>query len=380
MRQAFNTRGREREIRQENHTERERDRERRVMSSSRKRKAPDAAHAAAQASSSTAVAGPRNEQPLVPATPDLLKELRLRFRSVTDEAAAKKLAGKASSTESGAAAGGRSKSGGGATAPEAAAAAGPTATAYLRAFQAAVASNVQAMCQLPEPCELREEDELFTDILQFCEDAQAVNARLAATRARVARLSADTCRDALRVSAAADDRACSVLEARTKHAQREKEVGGPLPLAPAANGDSGGGADGDVDTVASFSGIDPNVMEPKISALIGKLAELPGPLKSVLQEMPELTASLAVSVQNAESAMEKRESRTEALLGKAPPTPLPSKKRRAAGAGAGAGGAAGGAGDERPEEVRSAAREARVEQARKEWEAGGVGVAGSIFS
>eukprot|EP00903_Cladosiphon_okamuranus_P009356 g8922.t1 len=350
------------------------------MLSSRKRKAPDAAPSAPQASSSNAAAGARKEQPLVQASPDLLKELRLRFRSVTDEAAAKKLAGKASSTESGVAAGGRSKNGGGATPTEAAAAlqdAISTAYQYLRAFQAAVASNVQAMCELPDPGELQEEDELFTDILQFCEEAQAANARLAATRARVARLSVDTCRDALRVSEAADDRACSVLEARIKHARREKEVGGPLPLVAAANGDSGGGANDAVDTMASFSGIDPNVMEPKITGLIAKLAELPGPLKSVLQEIPELTASLAVSVQNAESVMEKRESRTEALLGKAPPTPLPRKKH---GAGAGGAVAAGGAGDEWPEDVRSAAREARVEQARKEWEAGGVGVAGSIFN
>lgn len=320
---------------------------------------------------------------MVPATEALLKEMRRRLRSIVDETMAKKLAGKADST------GSRSKSGGGAAAAVSPTE-DPTTAAFLRAFQAAAASKVQAMCALPDPRELREEEELFEDILQFGDDIQAASARLAATRARVARLSADTCKDALRLSEATDDRACSVLEARTKHARREKDAGGPLPLVSAASGDGGAGSgsgssdddDGAGDTVASFGGIDPGLMEPIISALIGKMSALPGPLKSVLQEMPELTASLAVSVQNAESVMEKRESRTEALLSKAPPTPLPSKKRRAAGAGAGAGrgGAADEAGDKRPEEVRSAARVARVEQARKEWEAGGVGVAGSVFN
>eukprot|EP00752_Nemacystus_decipiens_P010551 g9396.t1 len=354
------------------------------MSSSRKRKAADGDSAAAQPPSNTAAAGPRNEQPLVPATHAILNELRRRFRSVVEETAAKKLAGKASSSESGAAAESRSKDGGGAETATAAAppVEDPATAAYLRAFQAAVTRNVQAMCELPDPRELQEEDQLVADMSKFADDVQAARASLAATRARVIRLSADTCRDALRVGKAADDRACSVLEARAKHARREKEAGGTLPLAPAANGDSGAGDHGAPDdTEASvFSDMDPSVMEPKVSYLIGKLSELPGPLKSVLQEIPELTASLAVSVQNAEAVMEKSESRTEALLGKPPPTPLPTRKRRAGGVGAGRAAVAGEAGDERPEEVRSAAREARVEQARKEWEAGGVGVAGSFFN
>lgn len=311
---------------------------------------------------------------MVPATQALLKELRRRNRLAADEAVAKILGGKAGTAGPGAATGSRSTSGGVAAAAVPRLGEDPTTAAYLRALDADVASHVQAMCELPDPRELQEEDELFADILRFTGDTQSARARLAATRARIGRLSADTSRDALRLSEAADDRACSDLEARTKHARREKEIGGPLPLvlasSSAANGDDGAG-----DTVA-FSGIDPGVMEPKVTALIGKLAELPGPLKSVLQEIPELTASLAVSVQNAESLMEKRDSRTEALLGKAPPTPLTSKKRRA-----GAGGAAGEeAGDERPaEEMRSAARLARVEQAKKEWEAGGIGVVGSVF-
>lgn len=364
-----------------------------AMSSSRKRKAPDAAPATAQASTnSSAAAGPRKEQPLVRATPDLLKEMRRRVRTVVDETTAKKLAEKASSTVPGAAESrSKSSSGGGGAAAAAvvppAADEDPTATAYLRAFQAAVASHVRAMCEIPDPRELQEEDTIYEELLQSGVEAQAALARLAATRARIACLSVDTCRDALRVSEAADDRACSVLEARTKHARREKEIGGPLPLISAANGDSGaGGGDGDDDGIGdavAFSGIDPSDLEPRVTRLIAEMSELPGPLKTWLQELPEHTAALAASVQNAELVMEKRDSRTEALLGKAPPTPLPSKKSRAAGAGAGAGagGAAGEAGDEqRPEDVRSAAREARVEQARKEWEAGGVGMAASVFN
>ncbi|CBJ25478.1 expressed unknown protein [Ectocarpus siliculosus] len=302
--------------------------------------------------------------------------MRYRVSTVVDETTKKSLAGKKSGSSAGVAV----------VAPAQDAA----TTAYLRAFQAAVADKVRDLCEVQDARESREEDELVGEIFQFSHDLRAARSRLYATRARVARLSADTCRDALRVSEAADDRACAVLEASTAHARRESETGGPLPLRiddAASNG--GGGSDDDYLENGGgggrgggiFQGLETGVVEPKVSALIGKMAELPGPLKSVLQEIPELTASLAVSVQEAEAAIKAGQSRTEALLGKAPPTPLSSKK------GKGAAGAAGAAGanvveDERypPEDARAAAREARVQQARKEWEAIGVGVVGGIFN
>ncbi len=320
------------------------------------------------------------DRPLVPATEEQLRELRLRIGSVADEDLAKGLAGKAGSggPPPAVAASGGGKGGRDAAVEKL----DPTTTAYVRAFQDAVAGKVKAMCRLPTPRESQEEDELFGDVVRFCDEIQAAKVRLAATRTRVAGLSTATCSDAIRISEAADDRACCVLNASTEHARKEADTGGTLPVAPASNGVSGGG-DGDVGPdMTAFTGIDAGSVEPKVTALIGKLTQLPGPLKAVLQEMPELTASLAVSVQNAESVMEKRESRTEALLGKAPPTPLPGKKGKAAAARGGGVGASGEPEDERhpPEEVRSAAREARVEQARKEWEAGGLGVVGGVFT
>ncbi|CAM9831437.1 unnamed protein product [Ectocarpus sp. 6 AP-2014] len=302
--------------------------------------------------------------------------MRYRVSTVVDETTKKSLAGK--------------KSGSSADVAVVAPAQDAATTAYLRAFQAAVADKVRDLCEVQDARESREEDELVGEIFQFSHDLRAARSRLYATRARVARLSADTCRDALRVSEAADDRACAVLEASTAHARRESETGGPLPLRidDAASNGGGGSDDDDLENGGGggrgggiFQGLETGVVEPKVSALIGKMAELPGPLKSVLQEIPELTASLAVSVQEAEAAIKAGQSRTEALLGKAPPTPLSSKK------GKGAAGAAGAAGanvveDERypPEDARAAAREARVQQARKEWEAIGVGVVGGIFN
>lgn len=241
-----------------------------------------------------------------------------------------------------------------------------TTAAYLKAFQAAVASKVASMCDIQDAREKLEAEDLLNEISIFGEEMQTAREKLRATRARVARLSASVCNDSLRAAEAEDDRACEILEANAEQARREMEAGGPLPTA--------GEEDGDGEPGGGFSGIDANVLEPKVSLLIGKLSELPGPLKAVLQEIPELTASLAKTVQSVEAAMGAGQSRTEALLGKAPPTPIPAAKVDAAG-----GQEAGG--EERPpEEARASAREARVEQLRKEWEAAGVGTFGGIFS
>lgn len=247
-----------------------------------------------------------------------------------------------------------------------------TTAAYVKAYQAAVAFKVASMCHAQDAHERLEAEDLMNDIVQFGEDMQAERKRLRATRSLVARLFTSACNDSLRAAEADDDRACKVLEADAEHARREREAGGPLPLPIEGEGRGAGGGGVEHDG-NGFSGIDADVLEPKVSMLIGKLSELPGPLKTVLQEMPELTASLAKTVQSVEAAMESGESRTEALLSKAPPTPLPA---------AGGGGGKPGAGDQRrpPEEVHANARETRVEQARKEWEATGEGTFGSIFS
>lgn len=246
--------------------------------------------------------------------------------------------------------------------------------AYLKAFQAAVASRVASMCDVQDASEKLEAEDLLNEIERFGEDMQAARERLRATRERVARLSASVCNDSLRAAEAEDDRACEILEANAEHARREREAGGLLPTAGGeggAGGDDGGEAGGE----GIFCGIDAETIEPKVSRLVEKLSELPGPLKAVLREIPELTSSLATTVQSVEAALGAGQSRTEALLAKAPPTPIPKAR-------AGGDGKEVRPGDEErpPEEARANAREARVEQARKEWEAAGVGTFGGIFS
>lgn len=298
---------------------------------------------------------------MVPATEEGLKQMRRRIAIVVTETMKDRLAG---SEEKG-------KGKGAAGSSVARGKQDATTAAYLKAFQAAVASKVESMCDVQDAREKLEAEDLMNDIERFGEDMRAARERLRATRARVTRLSASVCNDSLRAAEAEDDRACEILEANAEHARREREAGMPLPTA-GSEGSAGGDGGGEGDS--GFSGIDGDVLEPKVSLLIGKLSELPGPLKAVLQEIPELTASLAKTVQSVEAAMGAGQSRTEALLGKSPPTPIPAVR-------ADGGGKLRAGGEGRPpEEARANAREARVEQARKEWEAAGVGTFGGIFS
>lgn len=323
-----------------------------ATSSSRKRKA----------ASITAPACAESKQPLVPATQVGLEEMRRRVATVVEETMRNRLAG-AEQMEKGREAAGSGAAGGQQDA---------TTTAYLRAFQAAVAAKVRMMCDVQDAREQSEADELMKEIVQFYEDIRAARERLHATRARVSRLAVATCNDSLRVAKAADDRTAAALEAMVEQARKDKEDGFPLP--PVDGVDGAGGDDLDPAGDAAFvSGIDAAVLEPKVSLLIGNLSELPGPLKSVLQEIPEWTTSLAKTIQSVETAMGVGESRTEALLDKSPPTLKKGKGRGSAGGGAAA--------DRRqaPEEARATAREARVGQARKEWQATGTGVLGGVF-
>lgn len=336
--------------------------------SSRKRKAAEIARG--DGPEQPLQQGQEQQRPLVPATKEGLEEMRRRVSTVVEETMRNRLAG----TE---VVGNGEKA-------TAAAAAGSNGqqqhrhhqdaamAAYLRAFQAAVMSKVASMCDVQDAREQREADQLMEEMVQFSDDMQAARERLRGTRARVARLADSASRDSLLIAKAADDRAAATLEAKAVQATRERETGGPFPPPDGAGYDDLDGAGG----TDGFAGIDGDVLEPKVSLLIGKLSELPGPLKSVLQEIPELTAALAKLVQNVEAAMSVGESRTEALLGKSPPMPL----TKGSGSGGVLRGGAGGDFRYRPEEVRETAREARVEQARKDWEASGVGVLGGIFS
>ncbi|CAM9977277.1 unnamed protein product [Ascophyllum nodosum] len=328
------------------------------VSSSRKRKA------GAMSSASFPRVGPVHK--LVPATNDGLTEMRLRVATVVKETIEKRLAGTATDER------GRGQ-GPGSNGP----AAGnmqqqqmedPSVTSYLQALQSAIMTKVKSMCDVQDDREQREAEELMREIIEFDDEMLAARERLDATRARVARLAAETCRDSLRLAEAADNRAVAALEAKIEQARKERDERGTLLL---PHGPLGAVEDVDAAATGVYAGIIGDVLEPKVSLLIGKLSELPGPLKSVLQEIPELTASLAKMVQKVEETMTVRDSRTEKLLGKAPPTPLPKGNAAAAGA----------TGSRHPpEEIRETARKARLEQARKEWETAGDGLLGGMFS
>ncbi|CAM9977210.1 unnamed protein product [Ascophyllum nodosum] len=151
----------------------------------------------------------------------------------------------------------------------------PTVAAYLQALQSAIMTKVESMCDVQDDHE-QPEAQLIREIIEFEEEISAARERLVATRARIARLAAEICRDSLRFSEAADDRAIINLEANIEQPRKEKDEGGTLLLL------SDGPSDAVEDVAATtgvFAGIDGDVLEPKISLLIGKLSELPGPLK-----------------------------------------------------------------------------------------------------
>lgn len=317
-------------------------------SSSRKRKAPD----------SNANTNDKN-RPLVPATKEGLAEVRRRMATVIEETMrdGRATGGFADHTSEGKEKGDSAGSVGDRSAREVAKE-NVNTNAYVRQFAAAIMAKARSMCDVKDAEQQREADALMAEIIELNEDMQKTSARLNATRARVARLNLTTCADSLRVSKAAEDRAAAAaLEAG---ATLGRAVAGGVAV-----------ADNALDT-SGFSGLEAGVLEPKVSMLIGAIAELPGPLKAILQELPELTTSLSTTVQSVEAAVGVGESRTEALLDKAPPVPLGSKRGR--------GGRRIGGNHHPPREAaRATAREMRVEQARMERAAGGNGRLGEIF-
>lgn len=298
-----------------------------------------------------------DKRPQVTATREGLEEVRRRIATVAEETLCKLRANGDPSVKvrqggsNGTSGGANGKGQAGREPPDAATA------VYLRRFLAGVMAKTESMCKMTDFEQQNEAEELVEEILGLYEDMEQTTSRLAATRARVARLGLKTCTETLRVSKTIDDRTAAALEP-----SNDRPASNGLPPPP------GGDA-----LDAGISGLEAGVLEPKVSMLIGAIAELPGPLKAVLQELPELTSSLATTVESVEAALGLRESQTEALLNKAPPTPLARKR-----------GGLGGVGGERhqppPEVVRGNARQARVEQARLERAASGAGRLGQICS
>lgn len=358
-------------------------------SSSRKRQAPTdyacnnaaAAPAPAAPANGAATAPPtsiNSKQPLVAATLESLEEMRMRVATVAEETKLKRLEQKyGDGVGQGGAQHHHQQHQDDDEDDE-------TTAAFLKAFQLGVLSKVESVCDLPDATEQQKQEEsLLSEIFEYVTELEAKKARLRAARERVARLSAATSSKSLRISEATEDRITAALEAKVDQSKKEREAGGPL-LPPAGSNDDGvvhHSAAAAVDVDSNFEGIDASVLEPKVSYLIGKLSELPGPLKAVLQENPELTASLVKTVQSVKAAMGAAESQTEALLRKAPPAPLAKKAKVGVGQGAeaGPGGTnaevAGDGGD-----ANAKAKAARLEHARRGWEAAGIGLHGGHFS
>lgn len=324
----------------------------------RKRKAPDDNNG----TSSTTLEEKAGIPPLLVAgTKEMLMEMRRRMGMVV-EGTVHRMVAKTKELEGVADHSVKKKRGDGGDSSE------RIAKAYLKHFQAMVAAKAESMCDTTRGAELELElEELAARIAPILENRQRTIARLAATRARVSRLAVSTCSDALRISNATEPSALSAgaSSSESKSAgQRVGEAGGGemMPVGGGASGSaSGGGRSTPADT--EFSGLEEGVLEPKVSMLIGAIAELPGPLKAVLRELPELTSSLTRTVQSVEAAIGMKESKTEALLAKAPPAPLGNRGGRAGGVTGAAGIDAGGLLPP-PAVARAAARATRVEQAK----------------
>lgn len=233
----------------------------------------------------------------------------------------------------------------------------PATRVYLRGFLAGIMMKTESMCKVTDVEQEGEAEKLMEEILDLYDDMERTTSRLKATRARVARLGATTSANTLRISKAIDDRTVAAFE---RGSTKSPTNDGTSPPASDVLG-------------RGLSGLEAGALEPKVSMLIGAIAELPGPLKAVLQELPELTSSLATTVQSVEAALGGGESRTEELLGKAPPAPLARKRGVVAGIG-------GDRSQPPPKIVRANARETRVAQARLERAAGGAGRLGQICS
>lgn len=300
-----------------------------------------------------------DNRPLVAITKEGLAELRSRIATVAQETVEDKVWARAGADSTK-----RRRRKGRALDPATLAGVEP----YLTRFQEMVLSKIASMCDVKGVEAQHEADELSMQIEQLFAHSRHTIARLNATRARVARLGLETCSDALRISKLAEDRKAELLA----------KSGGDC------GGSGGGDGNGQGAQHSEFCGMEAGVLEPalepKVSMLIGAIAELPGPLKAVLQELPELTSSLSKTVRSVQAAIGVGESRTEALLGKVPPAPLGNRGGQR-GAGLGPGGEGHGAEGHKPPEIaRATARERRAKEARLQREAGGAGMLGEIMN
>lgn len=326
-----------------------------IMSLSRKRKASDTGDDATVSQGNSG----DNNGPLVSVTREGLEEVRRRMATVAEETirswgSSVNHGSKRNAKESNCSGGGVTEAG-----TSSRELVDPATTKYLMRFLAGVMTKAESMCKVTDVKQQQEAEKTMEEILSLYEDMERTTSSLTATRTRVTRLGASTCADSLRISKGIDDRKVAALKASI-----DRSASHALPQTGGDPLDTG------------FSGLEAGVLEPKVSMLIGAIAELPGPLKAVLQELPELTSSLATTVQSVEATLGLRESRTEALLAKAPPAQLGTTRGRARGLGD----IGRDRGSPPPEVVRANAREARVEQARLERAAAGAGRLGQICS
>lgn len=251
------------------------------------------------------------------------------------------------------------------------------ATGYMKPFLSMVATRAASMCETAgSEAEQLEIDELMSRISSMLEERQRTVALLRASRARVDRLAVSTCSDTLHFSTMTEDAALGASDSNTAN---NTTTGSSNMAQQQLAGDvvsAGGGRRNAAGENIELMGLEEGVLEPKVSTLIGAIAELPGPLKALLRELPEVASSLIRTVQSVETAVEMEESKTEAVLGRMPPAPLRKKAISGGGGsdkvGAGATAAAGDPGRllPPPNVARAAVRATKMEQVRMRRTAG----------
>ncbi|CAM9540464.1 unnamed protein product [Discosporangium mesarthrocarpum] len=221
--------------------------------------------------------------------------------------------------------------------------------ANLTAYQAAVMEDVVSFCEVKEVREEREAYEILESLAEVNKDLQDTKARLRIKRARVMQLATAAYKDELEASNARQERRIGALAHQVSGQGAKAGEGATAKpggdggehatrvLESDPNSTKHGGGGSSVDSLAvhrgdsngsAVSGLDERVLESKVSALIMAMADLPGPLKSLLQELPERRDALASTLQAVESSLASSGSVTEDMLRKTVPSAGAGKGKR----------------------------------------------------
>ncbi|CAM9340944.1 unnamed protein product [Choristocarpus tenellus] len=216
--------------------------------------------------------------------------------------------------------------------------------AYLSGYRDAVMESLTSSCEIKGVREQREADELMESVLQLNQDMQDIIVPLKTKRARVMRLAEAARNKEIEASRAREKREEAENLAGLRGAASETGVGGKAEVGGSALGEGGVGAEvvrseeyekidsggAGVSNGTLSSALDESVLKTKLSGLIGVMADTPGPLKSLLQEIPERKKAIASTLRTVHSSLASTRSMTEELLQKLPSAGGPVGKGRRA--------------------------------------------------